>query len=328
VRYPQPPRQQGLFGALPPSDADLVQPHAVAEWLRELAAKLPRSLRMGTSSWTFAGWRGIVYADRAREKALSKHGLQAYAQHPLLRTVGIDRTFYAPILTEDFARYAAAVPGDFRFLVKAWGELLTPFSPVRGRRARKPNPLYLESSVALSRVLEPAIRGLDKKLGAILFQFSPQGTEVTQSPMLFAQRLQTFLRALPQGPVYAVELRDPELLTPHYVAALDDCGAQHCYAVHSRMPSIEAQRLIAPLRGPVIARWMLHPGASYDEAKERYEPFSQLKDPDPSSRAALAALIREASSRELPVTLVVNNKAEGSAPLSVIELAKTLVAAQ
>ena len=30
--------------------------------LRSLAGSLPRSLRMGTSSWSFPGWRGIVYS--------------------------------------------------------------------------------------------------------------------------------------------------------------------------------------------------------------------------------------------------------------------------
>lgn len=302
-----------------------VQPHEPTETVRRLAAALPALVRLGTSSWTFPGWAGIVYATGVKGSHLAQHGLHAYAQHPLLRTVGIDRTFYAPILTEDFARYAAAVPPEFRFLVKAWGELLTPWRSVRGSRSREANPNYLESSIALERVLAPAVEGLGKKLGPIVFQFSPQGSEVTKQPDLFARRLRTFLQALPIGPLYAVELRDPQLLTESYRDALAECSAHHCYAVHARMPSIEEQRRIVPPTGPVVARWMLQPGSAYDEAVERYEPFHQLVDPDPVSRRMLADLVRDAVVREKPCTLVVNNKAEGSAPLSVLELAKTIV---
>ncbi|MFM7134105.1 MAG: DUF72 domain-containing protein, partial [Planctomycetota bacterium] len=38
--------------------------------VRELAATLPGSLRLGTSSWSFPGWRGLVYRDEATESAL------------------------------------------------------------------------------------------------------------------------------------------------------------------------------------------------------------------------------------------------------------------
>ena len=100
-------------------DPDLVQcvtppkPHIVA------ANRLPKHLYMGTSSWSFPGWEGIVYDRKATQRALARQGLQAYAHHPLLRCVGIDRTYYAPITAEDFAAYADVVPESFRFIVKA-----------------------------------------------------------------------------------------------------------------------------------------------------------------------------------------------------------------
>ena len=80
-------------------------------------------MRLGTSSWLFPGWTGLVFAPRsgrpAPEQVLARHGLPAYAAHPLLRTVSLDRTFYAPLTPEEFAAYAAQVPATFRFVVKA-----------------------------------------------------------------------------------------------------------------------------------------------------------------------------------------------------------------
>ena len=51
------------------------------------------------------------------EAVLAKNGLSAYAQHPLLRCVGIDRSFYRPLTEAQYARYAGQVPDDFRFVV-------------------------------------------------------------------------------------------------------------------------------------------------------------------------------------------------------------------
>ena len=70
---------------------------------------LDEGLYLGTSSWSFPGWDGIVYDRKVSQTTLARHGLAAYARHPLFRTVCIDRTYYGPITTEDFARYRSAV---------------------------------------------------------------------------------------------------------------------------------------------------------------------------------------------------------------------------
>src|SRR5262245_28797051 len=80
--------------AQPPSEVGSV---AVPPALADVARRLPRSVRLGTSSWSFPGWQGIVYDRSASETQLARHGLAAYARHPLLRAVGVDRTYYAPI---------------------------------------------------------------------------------------------------------------------------------------------------------------------------------------------------------------------------------------
>lgn len=328
------PTQQGLFGpvddkppARRPAAASEVAACAIDASSNDLAAALPTQLRLGTSSWAFPGWRGLVYANNAPQKLLSCQGLSAYSQHPLLTAVGIDRTFYAPIGTQDFADYAAQVPDSFRFLVKAWSELTS--STVRGKRGK--NPRFLDVDATIDHVLTPAFEGLGDKLGPLLFQFSPLGTRITKHPEAFADTLHEFLCKLPKGVHYAVELRDAALLTEQYVAALAAASARHCYSVHPRMPSMARQLEIAPLTaatvGPVAVRWMLHSGMKYEDAKEHYQPFDRLVDEDPSSRSAIASLSKDALALNVPMTVIINNKAEGSAPVSVLELAKEIVAA-
>lgn len=323
TKPPQRPVQQGLFGPLekPSSGRDRVLPADFPTGLRDLGRKLPPGLRLGTSSWNFPGWRGLVYASGAPVKLLSSHGLQAYGQHPLFRTVGLDRTFYAPISAPEHAAYAAMVPPDFRFLVKAWGELLG----AGAQQGRESLRAMLDPDAILRHCIEPAAEGLGEKLGVLLLQLPPQGAAVVRAPDRFVGRLHDCLRQLPREISYAVELRDEALLTSDYAAALQDAGAWHCYAVHPSQPSLARQLDIVPLRGPVLVRWLLRAELQYREAKERYEPFDKLVDVDSASRDAIVELACQAMRDAVPMLVIVNNKAEGCAPASVEALARGVV---
>ena len=105
---------------------------------------------LGTSSWSFPGWSGLVYGrPAASESRLARDGLAAYASHPLLTTVGIDRGFYAPLDAATFAGYAAQVPAGFRFLVKA-PALVTDASVRNGAGGSvEPNASHLDAAAAM-----------------------------------------------------------------------------------------------------------------------------------------------------------------------------------
>jgi hypothetical protein len=79
--------------------------------------------------------------------------------------------------------------------------------------------------------------------------------------------------------------------------------------------------------GPLVVRWSLHGGFKYEQAKAKYEPFDKLVDHDPATRASLAELAARYALAGQPVVIAVNNKAEGSAPLSCVELAREIIEA-
>jgi uncharacterized protein YecE (DUF72 family) len=316
------PAQHDLFGA-PPADADLVRPAVPDEQLVRIARRLPKNLHFGTSSWSFPGWVGIVYAQLYSVSALARHGLAAYARHPLLNAVNLDSPFYKLQTTEQLAAYSAVVPESFRFIVKAYAGLTTvPESSVAAQR--RLDPVFLDAGFAAHRVVKPLVDALGAKLGALLFQFSPLGPRYTREPRRFAARLGEFLAALPAGPTYAVELRDPEILGSEYERALRAAGAVHCSSVHSRMPPVDRQVAHASW-GPLLIRWMLQPGDDYESAGARYAPFNRLQDPDKLNRDCIAAMIRAGLSAERDVFVMAANNAEGSAPLTLQELAKKIV---
>ena len=318
-------------------DADGVDPVPVDDRVRSLRAALSDRIRLGTSSWSFPGWTGLVYAARngrpATEQVLARHGLAAYARHPLFRTVSLDRTFYAPLTAEEFARYAAQVPADFRFVVKAPAAITDPVVRKAGSgEAARDNPSFLDAAAAAAAFVRPAVAGLGAKAGPLVFQFPPLGRRMlTDVPRLTA-RIAAFMTMLPRGPLYAVEVRDPDLVETAFAAALADSGAVPCLAVHARMPSVEEQAerfgVDAATAGPLVVRWNLHGGRSYDDAKADYFPFNRLVEEDLTSRTVLARLARTAASVGRDVYVTINNKAEGSAPLSVEHLAKAITAGE
>jgi uncharacterized protein YecE (DUF72 family) len=318
--------QLELFGATPPRRG--VGPAAVPAEITALAAQLPRCVRLGTSSWSFPGWAGIVYDRAASPATLARSGLAAYARHPLLRAVGVDRTYYAPIAAEAFAAYAAAVPDDFRFLVKAPEALTTvrfADHPRHGAQRGAASPAFLDAGWATDAICAPLAGGLGEKAGVLVFQFAPQPLVLLGGPGRFADRLHAFLDRLPRGLVYAVELRAEALFTDAYRQALRAAGACHVINVHPTMPAPAAQAAPLAADAPaVVVRWMLGHGQRYDEARQRYRPFDRLVDEDPAARTAIAILCGGAAARGAAAYVIINNKAEGSAPRSVLRLAAAI----
>lgn len=336
MAHREPPSQLDLFtGAVsePTSRrarrAAPIGPAPVSEELRALGERLPSGLYLGTSSWAFPGWAGLVYDREAAQSTLAREGLHAYGQHPVLRTVGIDRTFYAPVSSVTFAEYAAQVPAHFRFLVKAH-EVCTlarfPQHERYGVHRGQPNERFLQASYAADMVVAPFVEGLGEKAGPLVFQFPPQDTRGFGGPARFVERLHAFFAALPRGPLYAVEVRNEELLTEGFAQALAELGVSPVLSAWRHMPPVvqQAVRTRAMASRALVARWMLPPHLGYEEAYARYAPFHRLVEEDTVTREALAGICAAAANRGVQTFVIINNKAEGSAPLSAVKLAESV----
>jgi uncharacterized protein YecE (DUF72 family) len=303
--------------------------------LLALARSLPPQIHLGTSSWSFPGWNGIVYGDDYSNSKLSRDGLTAYGAHPLLRTVSIDRSFYAPLTVTDYLRYAQQVPEHFRFIVKAPASVTD--ATVRAERGEPVslNPCFLNERLAIDEFIRPCLEGLGVKAGALVFQISPLPDQMLADPASFIERLAAFLAALPplpEGTCYAVEIRDACLLTPRFIRTLKAAGVRYCVGIHARMPDPLRQSAALALldgepAGPLVVRWSLHGGFKYEQAKAKYDPFDRLVDEDPATRMALAELAARYAIAGQPVVIAVNNKAEGSAPLTCVKLGEAIVEA-
>lgn len=111
-------------------------------------------IRIGISGWTYPPWRGVFYPeDLARRSEL------AYASRAL-RTIEINGTFYSLQRATSFRKWAAEVPDDFVFSVKA-NRYITHIR--RLREVGKP----------LANFCASGLLALGGKLGPLLWQFPP-----------------------------------------------------------------------------------------------------------------------------------------------------------
>jgi uncharacterized protein YecE (DUF72 family) len=284
----------------------------------------------GTSSWHFPGWEQLLYGASYPADLLSRHGLRAYAQHPLMRAVSLDRAFYRPLDARTYRALADQVGPSFRFLVKA-PALVTDASLRNAADGRPsgPNPRFLDPETTSALALQPAVEGLGDRLGVLVFQLSPlSGSWLAQQGERLLDRLDALWSRLrsevPAGTNLALELRDAALLSPALARHLKQHGVRYCLGLHDRMPPIDGQldMLRALWPGDLVCRWNLRRGLRYEAARERFEPFNRLAAPDPDTRAVLARVAAATLRAGHRAFITINNKAEGSAPLSVAELAR------
>ncbi|MFZ9689037.1 MAG: DUF72 domain-containing protein [Phycisphaerales bacterium] len=294
----------------------------------EVAARLDGLIRFGTSSWTYPGWTGLVYDREYPATGASARMLGEYARWPLFRTVGIDSFFYRPPSAKVLRDYAAQLPPDFRCVSKVYDRITahTFANPREKAHWGERNPDWLNAELLLNEVLGPMQEHFGTNLGPLVFEFQTIAKQDRIGPAEFAAHLDRFFAALPRGVPYAVEVRNAEFLAEPYFAVLREHGVAHVFNAWTRMPAIGEQLLLhnaitAPF---IVARALLRPGRTYAQAVDAFAPYDHVQDENPTLRADLVALARTTLELRIPAYLIVNNRAEGCAPLTILSVAERL----
>jgi len=305
------PTQPSLF----PDEPEVKRPNPE---LVALARRIPANVKFGTSTWTYDGWMGDVYHRRYHGPEPARR-LEEYARYPLFGTVGIDSAFYDPPSEDVLRAYAAAVPPGFPCVSKVWDRITAKrFSQdVRwGNLTGMQNPDFLNAALFREAVLEPYARVFKDHAGCFVFEFQTMRGKDLPSVGAWVQQLDVFLRELPRGFRYAVELRNPELLEPAHGAVLRRHGVAHVFNSWTEMPPIGAQLALSWTFTAdfTVARALLRPGRPYADAVKLFQPYDRIREPLPELRHDLLQLIAQANRRHVEALVLVNNRAEGYAP--------------
>src|SRR5215468_8884196 len=148
-----------------------------------LASRRPRAamnLYVGTSGYSYKEWKGSFYPDDLPAAGMLRYYGERFG------TVEINNTFYRMPKASVLETWAAEVPADFRFVLKA-SKRITHIQ--RLKDAGEPVSYLLEVSGTLK-----------ERLGPLLFQLPPNLKKD-------AARLRDFLALLPSGRRAAFEFR-------------------------------------------------------------------------------------------------------------------------
>jgi uncharacterized protein YecE (DUF72 family) len=139
---------------------------------------------IGTSGWTYDGWRGPFYPNEVPKKDwLGWYGTQ-------FPTTEINGSFYRTPSLKAVRNWRDQTPKHFLFAWKA-SKFITHWKRLS------------EKSADSIELMETRLRALSPKVGAVLFQLPPQFQKNHE-------RLRAFLKMLPRCYPYAFEFRHNE----------------------------------------------------------------------------------------------------------------------
>jgi len=297
----------------------------LAERLRDLARE---HIYIGGSSWKYEGWLGQVYS---RERYLARgrfsktlfqaECLREYAE--TFPTVCGDFAFYQFPTAEFWRRLFSQAPAGFQFAFKVPEQITCKVFPRHARygpQAGKENEAFLDRQMLREMFLRP-LWPHHEKTALLIFEFGAFGRR-SGALHEFLDRLDPFLAQLPPEFRYAVEIRNPEFLEKDYFACLRRHRVAHVYNAWSKMPELRTQMTIpdSATADFLVCRALLRRGRVYEDAVGLFQPYTEIRDPNPEARDAMRVLIGRARENKQFLFLFVNNRLEGNAPLTILSL--------
>jgi uncharacterized protein YecE (DUF72 family) len=231
--------------------------------------------------------------------------------------VGVDHTFYhAP--TEDYWRRLFLGTPSLLFALKAPEHFTVHTWPKHARygtRAGQPNAEFLNARLFRTEIADRLAPYRDR-VAVVMFEFGTFNKSAFPTPADYLARLDPFLKALPSGLRYGIEIRNREYLTPDYCGVLKERNVAHVFNSWTRMPGLMKQGAIgeAFTADFAVVRALLTPGRTYQKAVEQFEPYRLVQEVDELAREGMAQIAGQARERKKPAFLLVNDRLEGHAP--------------
>ncbi len=299
---------------------------------------------LGTASDRYAGWLGQIYTHaryagritrrtnvvggrRFVEEVLPVDCVEEYFEH--FEALELDSTFYRPLLDERLhptptfhllRTYAAHLKEGDRVFLKAPREVIVP--RLRREGGFAPNPGYLDVGLFTHRFYAPAVKLLHGRLAGILFEQEYRRAAERDAAEDEAADLERFFRRIPPDKRYHVELRTEGYLAPPIFEVLARTGVGLAFSHWTWLPHLAEQLARAGGRffnegGEVLVRLMTPHGTRYQDAYAKAHPFDRIVAGMLSEQMLdeTVEIMHAAIAAERHVTVIVNNRAGGNAPL-------------
>jgi uncharacterized protein YecE (DUF72 family) len=282
-------------------------------------------LRIGTCSWKYPSWRGLVYSPDV------DNYLQEYSRK--YSTVEVDQWFWSLFPGHkirlpdpgDVRQYRDSVPDDFRFSVKIPNCITLTHAYSKGKSSPGPaNPTFLSREL-FSEFLD-ILKPMDDVLGPLIFQFEYLNRQKMESQQVFEQTLANFRKGLPEGRQVALEIRNGNYLNAHFLDYLRDQDWIPVFLEGYWMPSVVElwKKMELQIRAFPTIVLRLHGTDREGIEQETGEAWDRVIRPKDKELTEIAGMVSELLSSTKGLYINVNNHYEGSAPLTIDRFMKFL----
>jgi len=195
-------------------------------------------IRIGTCSWKYDSWRGLVYSNKKPLNYLKEYSRK-------YNTVEIDQWFWSLFGINKIAlpipsvvnEYVKSVPSEFKFTIKIPNSItLTHFYKKTKQEPLIINPYFL--SPELFKEFFGSIEKLKDQIGLLMFQFEYLNKQKMESQKIFQDKFKLFLEQIYPDIPYGLEIRNPNYLNNSYFEFLQKNNLAHVFLQGYYMPKV------------------------------------------------------------------------------------------
>jgi uncharacterized protein YecE (DUF72 family) len=313
------------------------------------------ALALGTASDRYAGWLDQIYTRERWAKGVTRRtktvggksfveevlpvaSVQEYFEH--FGTLELDFTFYTPLRDSEgkptrvyhlLHTYSQHLHAGDRLVLKAPQTIFARHMYRRGDYVE--NNDYLNPDVFIRQFYEPALEVLAPWLDAIVFEQEYQKKEGRTPPAEAAAALAAFFKAIPADDRYHVELRTQSLLTGPVLEVMEKYGVGQVLSHWTWLPPLSKQFSLSGRRflnkKSAVIRLMTPRGMRYEDAYAQAHPFNALVNgmQTPGMVEDATRMITAAIEGGTRISVIVNNRAGGNAPLLAQQIAQGFLGA-
>jgi uncharacterized protein YecE (DUF72 family) len=282
-------------------------------------------LRLGTCSWKYDTWVGLVYSGSKSKDYLSEYSKK-------FNTVEIDQWFWslfppAKVVLPNKSlveEYKNSVPEDFLFTIKVPNSItLTHFYKNSKEDELRANHFFL--SADLFKEFLNSITPLKNQIGCLIFQFEYLNKQKMKSLSEFQFIFAEFCKQLDKkNPPIGIEIRNPNYLNEKYFSFLAELKIVPVFLEGYYMPPITEVYNKFKKHINQLAVIRLHGPDRKGIEKIANDNWNQIYINRDREISSIVKMIKELQNNEVDLFVNVNNHFEGSAPLTIEKIKKLI----
>ena len=275
-------------------------------------------MRIGTCSWKYESWRGLVYPEFGEINFLEEYSKR-------YNTVEIDQWFWS--LNKDKAilpkpnivdEYNSVTPDDFKFTIKIPNSLTL----THNYKSSYLNKYFL--SADLMETFCIFIKPIWSKVGVLIFQFEYLNKQKMSSLSSFLKLIEDFIHSIHCDLPIGIEIRNPNYLNSEYFSFLNENKITPVFLQGYYMPSIFEiyEKFKNLIDDKIVIR--LH---GYDRKGIEVKAnnlWNSIIEPKDDELGSIVSMIKDLQTKDVDIYMNVNNHYEGSAPLTIERLNRLL----